>query len=121
MRSRPSAQILGERLPVPGAHRWMLRARRFGLAASRSNDVSSRVRQRDAANPRPPTPAPVNEQNQGNPPKALLGTRTPVSARSALLASAAAAHIPLAVTSPDSPPILAYDLLASCRCIELPA
>ena len=35
-----------------------------------------------------------------------------VPARSALFASAAAARAPLAVTSPDSAPILAYDLLA---------
>jgi chromosome partitioning protein len=34
-----------------------------------------------------------------------------VPARSALFASAAAARVPLAVTAPDSAPILAYDLL----------
>jgi len=34
-----------------------------------------------------------------------------VPARSALLANAAAARIPLAVSAPDSAPILAYDLL----------
>ena len=35
-----------------------------------------------------------------------------VPARSALFAGAAAARVPLAVTAPDSAPILAYDLLA---------
>ena len=35
-----------------------------------------------------------------------------VPARSALFASAAATRVPLAVTAPDSAPILAYDLLA---------
>ena len=41
-----------------------------------------------------------------------------VPARSALFASAAAARVPLAVTAPDSSPILAYDLLAE-RIIEV--
>ena len=35
-----------------------------------------------------------------------------VPARSALFVGAAAARVPLAVISPDSAPILAYDLLA---------
>jgi chromosome partitioning protein len=35
-----------------------------------------------------------------------------VPARSALFAAAAAARVPLAITAPDSAPILAYDLLA---------
>jgi chromosome partitioning protein len=41
-----------------------------------------------------------------------------VPARSALFASAAAARVPLAITAPDSAPILAYDLLAE-RIIEV--
>ena len=41
-----------------------------------------------------------------------------VPSRSALFASAAAARVPLAVTAPDSSPILAYDLLAE-RIIEV--